>query len=105
MCRKTAESGTTQYYGSTARERVGGETREAVNQGFDHYEERFEPKFPIVMACLAKDTLLTFYDYPAKNWQPIRTTNPVEFVFATVWLRTTEIQHCCTQATTLAMAF
>jgi len=45
---------------------------------------------------LAKDkaSTLAFYDYPAKNWQHIRTTNPVESVFATVRLRTTKTKNC-----------
>ncbi|PXW80016.1 hypothetical protein C8R34_1536 [Nitrosomonas sp. Nm84] len=28
--------------------------------------------------------MLAFYDYPAENWQHIRTINPVESVFAAV---------------------
>ncbi len=27
--------------------------------------------------------LLAFYDFPAKHWQSIRTTNPIESTFAT----------------------
>jgi putative transposase len=27
--------------------------------------------------------LLTFYDFPAQNWQSIRTSNPIESAFAT----------------------
>lgn len=47
------------------------------------------------MQCLAKDkdSMLALYDYPAENWQHIRTTNPVESVFATVWLRTARIKQ------------
>jgi transposase-like protein len=39
---------------------------------------------------LAKDRteLLTFYDFPAEHWIHLRTTNPIESVFATVRLRT-----------------
>ena len=59
------------------------------------------------MECLAKDksSLLAFYDYPAENWQHIRTTNPIESVFATVRLRTTKTKNCGSRVTTLAMAF
>jgi putative transposase len=49
--------------------------------------------------------MLVFYDYPAENWQHIRTTNPIESVFATVRLRTTKTKNCGSRATTLAMAF
>ena len=83
------------------------ETREQAYQAFDHCIERFEPKYPKAMACLAKDkdAMLAFYDYPAANWQHIRTSNPIESVFATVRLRTTRTKHCGSRTTTLAMAF
>jgi transposase-like protein len=83
------------------------ETREEAYKAFDHCIERFEPKYPKAMACLAKDksSLLAFYDYPAENWQHIRTTNPIESVFATVRLRTTKTKNCGSRSTTLAMAF
>jgi putative transposase len=32
--------------------------------------------------------LLAFYDYPAEHWIHPRGTNPIEFMFATVCLRT-----------------
>ncbi len=59
------------------------------------------------MECLAKDkaSMLVFYDYPAENWQHIRTTNPIESVFATVRLRTAKTKNCGSRATTLTMAF
>jgi putative transposase len=59
------------------------------------------------MACLAKDrdAMLTFYDYPAENRQHIRTSHPIESVFATVRLRATKTKHCGSRTTTLAMAF
>ena len=49
--------------------------------------------------------MLAFYDYPAKNWQHIRTTNPIESVFATLRLRTTKTKNYGNRATMLAMAF
>jgi putative transposase len=57
--------------------------------------------------CLAKDrdTLLTFYDYPAEHWLHIRTTNPIESTFATVRLRTTKTRGCVSRAGMLAMVF
>ena len=83
------------------------ETREKAYTAFDHCIERFSPKYPKAMACLAKDkdAMLAFYDYPAENWQHIRTTNPVESVFATVRLRTARTKNCGSRITTLTMAF
>ena len=83
------------------------ETRQQAYQAFDHCIERFSPKYPKAMECLAKDkaSMLAFYDYPAENWQHIRTTNPIESVFATVRLRTAKTKNCGSRVTTLAMAF
>lgn len=51
----------------------GAETREAAETAFTHCIERFSPKCPKAMTCLAKDreSMLVFYDYPAENWQHI----------------------------------
>ena len=34
------------------------------------------------------DSFVTFYDFPAEHWRHLRTTNPIESVFAGVRLRT-----------------
>ncbi len=39
------------------------------------------------------------------HWQHIRTTNPIESVFATVHLRTTKTKNFGNRMTTLAMAW
>jgi transposase-like protein len=61
------------------------ETREQAHTAFDQFVETYEAKYPKATACLTKDreTLLTFYDFPATHWQHLRTTNPVESTFAT----------------------
>jgi putative transposase len=65
------------------------ETRVAANQAFDSFLETYGAKYPKACECLAKDReeLLTFYDFPAEHWKHLRTTNPIESVFATVRLR------------------
>jgi len=85
----------------------GAETRQEAETVFKHCIERFSSKYPKAMKCLAKDqeSMLVFYDFPAENWQHIRTTNPIESVFATVRLRTTRTKNCGSRNTTLAMAF
>ena len=50
-------------------------------------------------------SLFTFYHYPAKHWQHIRSTNTIESAFATVRLRTAKIRGQGSMATTLAMVF
>jgi transposase-like protein len=48
------------------------------------------PKFPKAAAKITEDQdgLLAFCDCPAEHWVHLRTTNPIEFTFATVRLRT-----------------
>ena len=83
------------------------ETRDAAHQAFDQCITRFGSKYPGAMECLAKDReqMLAFYDFPAPHWQHIRTTNPIESVFATVRLRTDKVKNCGSRKTTLAMAW
>ena len=66
------------------------ETKAQANQAMDDCIERYEIKYPKATRCLEKDreALLTFYDFPAEHWVHIRTSNPIESVFATVRLRT-----------------
>ena len=83
------------------------ETRQGAYKAFDDCVKRFDAKYPGAMNCLVKDkeTLLAFYDFPAVHWQHIRTTNPIESVFATVRLRTTRTKSCGNRKTTLTMAY
>jgi putative transposase len=65
------------------------ETRDAANQAFDLFLETYTAKYSKACECLVKDRdeLLAFYDFPAEHWKHLRTTNPIESVFATVRLR------------------
>src|SRR5215208_6314223 len=56
------------------------ESRAAAEQAFDHFLHSYEVKYAKAAECLAKDrdSLLTFYDFPAEHWIHIRTTNPIE---------------------------
>jgi len=83
------------------------ESRAAADQAFDHFLVTYEAKYAKATECLAKDrdTLLTFYDFPAEHWTHIRTTNPIESTFATVRLRTAKTRGCVSRAGILAMVF
>lgn len=83
------------------------ETRDKAYKAFDNTLKRFEAKYPGAMDCLKKDkaSMLAFYDFPAEHWQHIRTTNPIESVFASVRLRTTKSKSCGSRKTTLAMTY
>jgi transposase-like protein len=83
------------------------ETRDQAYRAFDSTIKRFEAKYTRAMECLKKDkaSMLAFYDFPAEHWQHIRTTNPIESVFASVRLRTTKSKSCGSRKTTLAMTY
>ena len=59
------------------------------------------------MTCLTKDTeaLLAFYDFPAEHWDHLRTSNPIESVFATVRHRTVRTKGALSQKTAKLMVF
>ena len=74
---------------------------------FALFERTYEAKYPKATECLAKDRaeLLTFYDFPAEHWMHLRTTNPIESVFATVRLRTEKTKGSGTSDACLSMVF
>lgn len=51
-----------------------------------------------------RDALLSFYILPVKHWRWIRTSNPIESMFAIVRHRTGKIKSCLSRKTGLAMA-
>ena len=83
------------------------ETRAAAEKAFDLFLETYEPKYPKATVCLQKDReeLLTFFNFPAKHWQSIRTTNPIESTFATIRHRTRRSRGCLTRDGMLHMMF
>lgn len=48
---------------------------------------------------------MAFYDLPAEHWIHLRTTNPIESTFATVWLRTKITRGAGSRTAALAMVF
>ncbi len=82
-------------------------TREDAERAFDQFIVTYEAKYPKATACLVKDreSLMTFYDFPAVHWQHLRTTNPIESTFATIRHRTTRTKGCVTRDTMLNMIF
>lgn len=83
------------------------ETKAAANAAFDLFVKTYGVKWEKAVAKLIKDrnAMLTFYDYPAEHWKHIRTSNPIESVFATVRHRTKRTKGCLSRKTGLAMAF
>jgi len=83
------------------------ETRKEAHAAFDRFLSTYESKYPKACDCLAKDReeLLAFYNFPAEHWKHLRTTNPIESVFATVKLRTKKTKGAGSRAACLSMVF
>ena len=82
-------------------------TRQEAYKAFDRFIQEYDAKYPKATECLLKDkeALLTFYDFPAEHWVHLRTTNPIESVFATVRNRTYKAKGAFSSKTVLTMAF
>ena len=71
------------------------------------FAEKYGAKYEKAVTCLVKDrdALLTFYDFPAEHWDHLRTSNPIESVFATVRHRTVRARGALSQDTARLMVF
>lgn len=83
------------------------ETRNKAYSAFDLFIKTYEAKYPKATECLQKDKeeLLVFYDFPAEQWVHLRTTNPIESMFATVRHRTYKSKGAFSRTTILTMVF
>jgi transposase-like protein len=81
------------------------DNKDEAERHFNDFVNTYEAKYPKAVQCLEndRDALLTFYDFPAKHWRHIRTTNPIESTFATVRLRTNKVRGCFSANTVLTM--
>jgi transposase-like protein len=71
------------------------------------FAEKYGAKYDKAVTCLVKDrdALLTFFDFPAEHWDHLRTSNPIESVFATVRHRTVRTKGALSQDTARLMVF
>ena len=83
------------------------ETRADANQAFDRFIDTYQDRYPQAADNLLRDReeLMAFYDFPAKHWQSIRTTNPIESTFATIRHRTRRSKGCLNRNGMLCMMF
>jgi len=89
------------------REIHGAPTRVAAEMAITVFNEKYGAKYPRAVACLIKDRdpLLTFFDFPAEHWDHLRTSNPIESVFATVRHRTVRTKGALSPTTARLMVF
>ena len=83
------------------------ETKAKARASIKLFEEKYGIKYAPAVNCLIKDeeALLAFYDFPAEQWDHLRTSNPIESVFATVRHRTVRMKGALSQKTAKIMVF
>ena len=71
------------------------------------FAEKYGAKYDKAVECLTKDSeaLLALYEFPAEHWDHLRTTNPIESVFATVRHRTVRTKGSLSPTTARLMVF
>ena len=81
--------------------------RAAAEAAIDVFAEKYGAKYGKAVECLTKDSdaLLAFYDFPAEHCDHLRTTNPIESVFATVRHRTVRTKGSLSPTTAKMMVF
>ena len=89
------------------REIHGAPTRATAEVAIDVFAEKYGAKYAKAAVCLTKDrdALLAFYDFPAEHWDHLRTSNPIESVFATVRHRTVRTKGSLSPTTARLMVF
>ena len=83
------------------------ETKAAALAAIEVFTEKYAVKFAPAAPCLTRDAeaMLTFLDFPAEHWDHLRTSNPVESVFATVRQHTVRTKGALSQKTVKLMVF
>ena len=89
------------------REVHGAPTRAKAEAAITVFVEKYGAKYPRAAECLTKDrdAMLAFYDFPAEHWDHLRTSNPIESVFATVRHRTVRTKGSLSPKTARLMVF
>ena len=92
---------------SDLREIWAAPDRATAEAAIATFADKYGAKYERAVICLTKDrhALLTFYDFPAEHWDHLRTSNPIESVFATVRHRTVRTKGALSQDTARLMVF
>src|SRR6266852_5743479 len=79
----------------------------AASAAIDMFADKYGAKYEKAVTCLTKDreALLAFFDFPAEHWDHLRTSNPIESVFATVRHRTVRTKGALSAKTAKLMVF
>jgi len=81
--------------------------RASAEVAINVFAEKYGAKYDKAVECLTKDreALLALYEFPAEHWDHLRTTNPIESVFATVRHRTVRTKGSLSPTTARLMVF
>ena len=65
------------------------ENKKEAEAAIEEFASEFGAKWPKAVSKIVdeQEALLAFYDYPAEHWCHLRTSNPIESVFAPVRAR------------------
>jgi putative transposase len=79
----------------------------SANKAKKDFKEIFNDKYEKAVVCLEKDwtQLITFFNFPAKHWTNLRTTNPIESAFSTVKHRTRQTKGSGSPKVAESLAF
>jgi putative transposase len=64
---------------AASKEITEAENKKEAVKAIEAFAAEFGAKWPKAVSKIVddKETLLTFYDYPAEHWRHLRTTNPI----------------------------
>jgi transposase-like protein len=83
------------------------ETKAESETLMQQFAERYQREYRRAVECLLKDrdALLTYFAYPKQHWLSLKTTNPIESIFATVRLRTNAARRIKSPRSALYLIF
>lgn len=89
------------------REMYKADTRDNAETLMRQFAHGYGDTYPRAVDCLLKDqeALLTYYRYPKEHWVSLKTTNPIESIFATVKLRTNAARRIKSPRSALYLIF
>lgn len=92
---------------SLLHEMMKAPSKSEANRQLGLFRSAFNDKYEKAYKCIDKDweVLTSFFDFPAAQWTSLRTSNPIESVFASVKLRTAASRGAGSVVAAEVMAF
>lgn len=89
------------------REILESSTRPEATKKIDALANALSKDYPKAAACVRDDVdrMLAYFSYPRESWRSLRTTNPIESIFASVRLRTNVAKRMRSGASALYLVF